>query len=268
MEKYLKEAVTAAKAAGAIQKENLDKCYKMEFKGPSDIVTEVDVACEKAIISHLEKKFPDHSFLGEEGGETRPGSDHLWIIDPLDGTTNFSHGYPRFCTSIGLSVEGELAVGVIYAPMTDELFTAVRGGGAFRNGEAIKVSDTAEAKHALACTGLSYQQGKELLPLLDIYLRVLPRVQSMRRDGCAALDFCMVATGNFDLFWELTLNAWDVAAGALLVEEAGGKWSGLDGKPIDVFSKQMLATNGVLHDEIVRIINEEEPMFGLDWVCE
>lgn len=256
MEDALETAVAAARLAGGIQKDRLGKTHQVNLKGVADLVTEVDLACERAIIELIAKRFPDHSFLAEEGGETRPGSDRLWIIDPLDGTTNYAHGFLRFCVSIGLCVAGRIELGVVLNSVSDELFHAVRGKGAFLNGERLKVSSTDRVEDALICTGFSYDRGRRLGRDLRYYLKVLPVAQSLRRTGCAALDLCDVAAGRFDGFWEFSLNAWDVAAGSLMIEEAGGKISGVAGEDFDLHSKKFLGTNGRLHQEMIRIFQE------------
>jgi myo-inositol-1(or 4)-monophosphatase len=255
LKKYLAAAKAAAKLAGGIQMEAVNRRHQVKFKGVSNLVTEVDVACEKAIIASIHAKFPDHSFLAEEGGESKPGSPYLWIIDPLDGTTNYAHGFRRFCVSIALTASGEPQVGVVYNPIARELFSAVRGQGAWLNGKPIAVSRTKRVEDALICTGFSYDKGKRLDRDLKLYIKVLRDAQSMRRSGCAALDLCDVACGRFDGFWELNLNAWDIAAGCLLITEAGGQWTGIKGKPVDIHAKEFLGTNGTIHQAMVKIIN-------------
>ncbi len=262
-DEFLQAAVEAARKAGAIQMERLMRPHAVTLKGVSNLVTEVDVACEEAIISLVRSRFPEHSFLAEEGGETAPGSDHLWIIDPLDGTTNYAHGLRRFCVSIGLAVKGTVVAGAVYNAVADELFTAARGQGAFLNNERISVSRVDKVEDALICTGFSYDKGKRLGADLVPYLKVLPAAQSLRRTGCAALDLCDVACGRFDGFWELNLNAWDVAAASLLIEEAGGKWTGIYGAAVDLYAREFLATNGLIHQEMVEII-KSEPQFKLE----
>ncbi|HUT55756.1 MAG TPA: inositol monophosphatase family protein [bacterium] len=260
---FLEVAIEAALKAGAIQMESLSRPHEVTLKGVSNLVTEVDVACEDAIISLVRSRFPDHSFLAEEGGETAPGSDHLWIIDPLDGTTNYAHGLRRFCVSIGLAVKGRVEAGAVYNAVADELFTAVRGKGAWLNGERILVSRVKKVEDALICTGFSYDKGKRLGRDLVPYLKILPAAQSLRRTGCAALDLCDVAAGRFDGFWELNLNAWDVAAASLVIEEAGGRWTGIGGDLVDLYAREFLATNGLIHDEMVELI-KSEPQFKLE----
>jgi myo-inositol-1(or 4)-monophosphatase len=262
LNKFLEAAIDAGRIAGAIQRERLARSHEVTLKGVANLVTEVDLMCEKAVIERLQDEFPDHSFLAEEGGETAPGSDYLWIIDPLDGTTNYAHGFLRFCVSIGLAVRGRVEAGAVYNPAADELFTAARGEGARLNHEKIRVSGVDKVEDALICTGFSYDRGKRLGIDLETYLKVLPVAQSLRRSGCAELDLCDVAAGRFDGFWELNLNAWDVAAGSLIIEEAGGRWSGIRGDEVDLYAYEFLGTNGLIHDELVEII-KGEPKYKL-----
>ncbi len=257
MNQYLEAAREAAAKAGAIQMESLNRSFQINFKGRSNLVTEVDIKCEKVILDLISSRFPGHDFLAEEGGESGGGSDYLWIVDPLDGTTNYAHGYKRFCVSIALAVKGEVKVGLVRDEAAGETFHAIRGEGAFLNDERIRVSKTGKVEDSLVCTGFSYHKGEMLERTLQPYLKVLPEAQSLRRDGSAALDLCYVAAGRFDGFWEIGLNAWDVAAGTLILEEAGGKWTGLSGASTDIYSKKMLATNGLIHDEMVSIMEEE-----------
>jgi len=257
LKRYLDVALSTARLAGDIQLERLKKTHEVKLKGVANLVTEVDLLCEKTIIERIGSEFPDHSFLAEEGGETAPGSDHLWIIDPLDGTTNYAHRFPRFCVSIGLAIRGRVEAGVVLNPVAGETFTATRGGGALLNGEPISVSEVDKVEDALICTGFSYDKGRRLSKDLEAYLKVLPMAQSLRRTGCAALDLCDVARGAFDGFWEHNLNAWDIAAGSLIIEEAGGKWTGIGGNEVGLHDMEFLGTNGKLHDEMVEIMAGE-----------
>lgn len=254
MDKYLAAAVEAARLAGRIQKEYLGRRHEVKMKGVANLVTEVDLLCEQAIIGHLRQQFPDHSFLAEEGGESTPGSEYLWIIDPLDGTTNYAHGFLRFCVSIGLSYRSRVIAGAVYNPVSEELFTTAEGEPARLNGEPLRVSGTQRVEDALICTGFSYDRGKRLGRDLAIYVKVLPKAQSLRRSGCAALDICDVAAGRFDGFWELNLNPWDVAAGSLILTAAGGRCSSLAGGPLDIYAPEFVGTNGLIHDELISII--------------
>lgn len=260
MDRELEVALEAARQAGGIQLEGMGREIEKKYKGPSDIVTEIDLACEKAVIETIGAAFPDDSFLAEEGGETRPGSDRQWIVDPLDGTTNYAHRFPRFCVSIALAVEGKVMVGVVRDAAGGETFRAVRGGGAFLNDKPIRASETPTVEESLICTGFSYDKGKTLEHDLAIYLKVLPRAQSMRRTGSAALDLCDVAAGRLDAFWEHNLNAWDIAAGSLIIEEAGGRWSGLRGEQVGLDKREFLCTNGRIHNELVGIMAGPAPV--------
>jgi len=250
MKEFLETAVEAARMAGRIMMDNLDRPKKVSLKGVADLVTEIDLKCEREIVSLITKRHPGHSILAEEGGETRPGADHLWIIDPVDGTTNYAHGFRRFAVCVALAINGKAAAGAVYSPVLDEMFTAVRGGGAYLNGERIRVSEVDRVEDALIGTGFAYDRGERLGMDLELYVRLLPKAQSVRRSGCAGLDLCDVACGRYDGFWELNLSPWDVAAGTLIIEEAGGKWTGVSGQEVDLFARQCLATNGKIHREM------------------
>jgi len=256
-EQWLETAVAAAKNAGQIQRKRLGKLSGFRLKGVANLVTEVDVLCEEAVIGLIRRRFPDHAFLAEERGrEAEAPSEFLWVIDPLDGTTNYAHSYPLFCVSIGLAVKGRIEVGAVFDPIHQELFTAVRGRGAFLNGRRIKVSRVARLEDSLLCTGFSYDRGERLAASLDAFVRLLPYPQAIRRDGCAALDICYVAGGRYDGFWEHHLNPWDVAAGTLILEEAGGKVSDLMGRPITIYEKIFFGSNGRIHEEVVEVLAE------------
>ena len=257
---WLKLAVAAAKKAGAIQRRHLGKLSGYRLKGVANLVTEVDVLCEEAVIGTIRRRFPDHSFLAEERGEDRAAdSDLVWVIDPLDGTTNYAHSYPLFCVSIGLAVKGRIEVGVVLDPIHRELFTAVRGRGAFINGKPIRVSRVARLEDSMLCTGFSYDRGDRLRRSLEAFIRLLPYPQAIRRDGCAALDICYVACGRYDGFWEHHLNPWDVAAGTLILEEAGGRVSDLSGRPITINEKIFFGSNGRIHQEVVSALAGDAP---------
>ena len=231
--------------------------FTIAKKGTVDLVTEVDLECERMFRSVIAERFPDHDILAEEfGGEHtgRPPSRHRWIFDPLDGTTNYAHGLPIFCSSLGLEIDGRIEVGAVYDPTRDELFTAVRGMGAHLNGTRLRVSATAMLIDAMLVTGFPYdvhQRGPELMRLFTAFLE---RARAVRRLGSAALDLCYVAAGRFDGFWEQHLKPWDVAAGALIVEEAGGCVTGMDGAPFDIMGGPLLTANGSLHPHLVAVI--------------
>ena len=212
-----------ARAAGAIQRERYETDLVVRTKSaPIDLVTEVDHSCEVLIIEALRRERPGDAIVAEEGsGEDRAGAEWRWVIDPLDGTMNYAHGYPRFCVSIGVQRHGEPCVGVVYDPLLDELFAATRGAGATCNGRALRVSDERELGRALLATGFAYDVHKSPEDNLDHFAAFVKRVRGLRRDGSAALDLCYVAAGRFDGFWEQRLKPWDVAAGILIAREAG-----------------------------------------------
>ncbi|HEY8532008.1 MAG TPA: inositol monophosphatase family protein [Limnochorda sp.] len=246
-----------AREAGEILRERYGRAHRVEHKGPTDVVTEADRLSEAHILSRIRERYPDHDILSEESGlQSRSGSVR-WIVDPLDGTANFAHGLPLFSVSIALEVDGALVAGAVYDPVRDELYSAARGRGAFLNGEPLRVSAVASLQDALLVTGfphdLSDDPAENNLAYFAAFAR---RTQGVRRLGSAALDLAYVAAGRFDGFWELRINAWDIAAGALLVEEAGGRLSRVDGSPFRVDGGQILATNGRLHEAMVQVLAE------------
>lgn len=252
--KFLKTAIRAARAAGEIQKKGMGKAHDIQFKGEINLVTEVDKACEKKIHRILSDAFPDHDFLMEESGAANRSSDYKWIVDPLDGTTNYAHGYPCFCVSIALEHRGKVILGVVYNPNLDELFAAELGRGATLNGKKIRVSKTRGLKRAMLATGFAYNihtaKQKDFAP----FIQFLKQVQAIRRDGAAAVDICYVACGRFDGFWELELYPWDVAAATLILKEAGGRSSLFDGSPLDIYRRQIVCSNGILHPSMVAML--------------
>lgn len=254
LERMLEVAVRAVKESGKIQKEWLEKDKKVELKGEINLVTEVDRICEGRIIEIIKETFPEHNILTEETPMPEGASPYRWIIDPLDGTTNYAHGYPCFCTSIALELEGKIVLGAIYDPLLDELFTAQQGEGGFLNGERIAVSETEQLIEALLCTGFPYDLRESSVNNLDHFDHFIMEARAIRRDGSAALDLCYVAAGRFDGFWELKLNPWDVAAGALIVEEAGGVVTNFSGETLDIYGHEILASNGRIHEEMVSVL--------------
>lgn len=250
--KFLDVAIFAAKSAGAIQLEKLGRVEHIKLKGEADLVTEVDVMCEERIKEIIQSKYPGHEILAEEsgGGKGR----YRWIVDPLDGTTNYAHAYPFFCTSIALEIDGVIVVGVVYNPLSEELFTAMRGSGAFLNGKAIYVSKVSKLENAMAGTGFPYEREMRLGLSLELFRRMIGPVQAIRRDGSAALNLCYVAAGRFDLFWELTLHPWDIAAGCLMIEEAGGKVTRIDGSAMELGAPDIAASNSILHSALIRTL--------------
>jgi len=245
-----------ARAAGAVQRERYETEIEIRTKSAViDLVTEVDHECEALIVSGLQVERGDDAILAEEGrGDDREGARWRWIIDPIDGTTNYAHGYPRFCVSIGVECEGERTVGVVYDPLLDELFCAVRGEGATLNGKSICVSRETDLGNALVATGFAYDVRRSAQDNVDHFIAFVKRSRAIRRDGSAALDLCYVAAGRFDGYWELKLHPWDVAAGMLMVAEAGGRVSDLSGGPAQRSGFECVASNGLLHDQMLAIL--------------
>jgi myo-inositol-1(or 4)-monophosphatase len=251
-------AVRLAREAGALQRDHYETDIEVRTKSTGiDLVTEIDHACEELIVSGLCSARPQDAVLAEEGrGDDRDDARWRWIIDPLDGTTNYAHGYPRFCVSIGVEFEGERTVGVVYDPLLDELYTAVRGGGARRNGTPIGVSRVRDIGNAVVATGFAYDVRRSAEDNIAHFISFVKRSRAIRRDGSAALDLCYVASGRLDVYWELKLHPWDVAAGLLMVEEAGGRTSDLSGGPAQPSGFECVASNGLLHDEVLAILRE------------
>jgi myo-inositol-1(or 4)-monophosphatase len=249
--------VSMARDAGKIIAEKFGRSIEITYKGDINIVTDVDVAAEKLIIDRIMRNHPDHSILTEESGcPTKLGreeSDWCWIIDPLDGTTNFAHGYPVFAVSIGLENKGKVIAGAVYDPLRDEMFAAERGKGTTLNGKTVKVSEVNKLNNAMVCTGFPYNV-REKSNFERHFVNFIMNSQAVRRDGSAARDLAYVACGRFDGFWEEGLHPWDVAAGLVLVEEAGGKITQFDGSPIDIYSPPVVASNNLLHHEMIRVL--------------
>jgi len=251
---FLATAIESVRRAGHLQREAFGGSFRIDKKGAFDLVTEVDVAAERMIRALIAERHPTHGVLGEELGGPSTPSAAIWMCDPIDGTTNFAHGLPVFCSSIALELDGELEVGAVYDPMRDELFTASRGDGAFLNGKRLSVSRTTTLMDALLVTGFPYSMQPKLEEMVALFARFLSASHAVRRLGSAALDLCYVAAGRFDGFWEEGLNAWDIAAGVLLVREAGGLVTDLAGAPLDLRSGRILATNDLLHEQMARLI--------------
>lgn len=247
-------AIETARKAGALLKENVGKVGRIEFKGAVDIVTEVDRKSEDLIMAAIRKSFPGHGILTEESPELKQDSPYKWIIDPLDGTTNYSHGFPFFCVSIGFEEAGEVTFGVVYDPMLDELFTAEKGVGAALNGKKIKVSAIDDLGRSLLATGFPYDLRASKDNNLNFFSEFAVKAQAIRRAGSAALDLCYLASGRFDGYWEMKLRPWDVAAGALIAGEAGGQVTDFSGGPFSIYGKECLATNGLIHEDMKRIL--------------
>jgi len=252
---FLDTAVEAARIAGRYQRYRFESLLNVTMKGDKDLVTEVDRESERLIVGHLLGAFPDHGILAEEG-ECRQGeAPYRWIIDPLDGTTNYAHGFPWFCVSIGLESAGELLAGVVFNPMHAELFTATRGGGAFLNGQRLHVSARSPLQNTLLGTGFPYDCASDPLNNFDNFMAFQKAARGIRRAGAAALDLAYVAAGRLDGFWELKLKPWDVAAGVLLVREAGGQVTTFDGSGYDVANHRIVASNGLIHDEMTAMLS-------------
>lgn len=259
MSDFLETAIDIVTRAGAIQLERRESGFRVSKKGEIDLVTEVDFECERMCRAVIEARFPDHDVLAEElGAGPRPGrgSRWRWVFDPLDGTTNYAHGLPIFCASLGLEVDGRTDIGAVYDPTRQELFTAERGRGAWLNGSRLAVSDTTRLIDALIVTGFPYDVHQHTGDLVELFGALLGRARAVRRLGSAALDLCYVAAGRFEAFWEQHLKPWDVSAGALIVEEAGGRVTGMDGSPFDAAAGHLVASNGRLHEEMLTVIRE------------
>jgi myo-inositol-1(or 4)-monophosphatase len=245
-------AIELAKEAGQVLMDHLKRRSVVASKSSEiDLVTEADLASEKLIVETIRRRYPEHSISSEEGlGEEQAG-EFLWLIDPLDGTTNYAHGYPVFCVSIALQRAGETVLGVTYDPVRDELFWAEQGQGAYCNGQRLSVSDTVSLKRSLLATGFPYARASIEDNNVAEFGRLMPRVQGVRRGGAATLDMAYVAAGRLDGYWEFYLSPWDWAAGDLSVREAGGRTSQVSGQPWRLRSGNMVASNGLLHEELL-----------------
>ena len=254
-------AMQTAREAGRILADRLGRALQVSNKGDIDLVTEADLASEKFIIDQINSYYPRHAILAEESGATSDdngAAEWKWIIDPLDGTTNYAHGYPCFCVSIALEHQGQIDLGVVYAPVTDEMFAAERGQGATLNDRSIRVSEIEDLNSAMLCTGFPYNV-RERPDFTRDFANFTMASQAVRRDGSAALDLAYLACGRFDGFWEEGLKAWDVAAGVLLIEEAGGTVSDFEGAPLkihtpSVYTPKVLASNGLVHEAMIRVL--------------
>jgi myo-inositol-1(or 4)-monophosphatase len=252
---YIEAAVEIAQEAGKILREEYARPAQIRYKGDVDLVTQADKRSEEAIVARLAQYFPDHAIAAEEGsGRERP-SEFRWHVDPLDGTTNFAHGYPCFCVSIALAQGATLLAAVIYNPIYEELYAAARGEGATLNGRRIAVSKVPTLATSLLCTGFPVHK-RLANPNIHFYWDFTLRSHGVRRDGSAALDLACVAAGRFDGFWEFGLQKWDTAAGVLLVQEAGGKVTDFHGNPYELGGPVLLATNGLIHEEMRQVALE------------
>ena len=235
-----------AREAGGLLMQHFARRVNIEYKGEADLVTAADREAEALIRGRIKAQWPSHDILGEEGGLQDSGSDYRWYVDPLDGTTNFAHGFPVFCVSLAVEFKGRRIAGVIYDPTRDELFAAEQGNGAYLNGRRIHVSQTGRLVESLVATGFPSHK-RHANPNIFFYHQITLRSHGVRRAGSAALDLCYVACGRFDGFWEFNLNPWDTAAGVLLVEEAGGKVTDMSGAPFQLNSRETVASNGLIH---------------------
>ena len=254
MESFKALAIRVSKKAGRKLQDHLGRVKRVGYKGAVNLVTEMDLLSEKMIVAEIHKRYPNHSLLAEEKTHRQENSPYRWIIDPLDGTTNYAHGYPVFCVSIGLEKDGEIILGVVYDPSRNELFVGEKGKGARLNGRRIQVSYTRKLSRSLLTTGFPYDLRESSVNNFDHFQNFARKVHAVRRAGSAALDLCYVAAGRFDGFWEMKLGPWDLAAGSLIVGEAGGKVTDFQGHSIQVDGKHVLASNGKIHREMMKTL--------------
>ena len=261
LDRVVKMALETARQAGAILMETFRRVERVESKGLVDLVTEADLASEEAIVDALRQAYPDHAILAEEGDYTQPApSPHRWVVDPLDGTTNYVHGLPIFAVSIGYQEDGETLAGVVLNPAQGEEYVAVKRQGATLNGEPISVSGTDRLQESLLVTGFPYSHDEVFTGSFDLFRELYARCQGIRRLGAAALDFCYVAEGRFDAFYEANLKPWDVCAGELICREAGGQTSDWKGGAPPFSGRRILASNGTaLHGEVLQVIADHYP---------
>jgi myo-inositol-1(or 4)-monophosphatase len=252
---YLETAVAIARESGALLADFFARHIPYELKGENDLVTEADRASERLVIERLTKHYPTHAIVAEEGGGHESTSGFRWYVDPLDGTTNFAHTFPCFNVTLALEQQGELIAGVIFDPINEELFTAEKGAGAFLNGNRIHVSKVAKLETALVATGFPSRKRHQSINI-HFYHQLGMATHGVRRCGSAAIDLAFVACGRLDAFWEFGLNPWDMAAGRLLVAEAGGKFSGMHGEPHQLRGPDLLVDNGLIHAEILELFSE------------
>jgi len=262
MDAHRQFIAAVAVEAGTLRGDKLHDRHTVRYKGEINLVTEADHLSETLIVERIRRSFPRHDILAEESPETTNGSGFRWVIDPLDGTTNYAHGYPVFCVSIALEVAGEIRLGAVYNPMLSELFTAEKGAGAFLNGGRIAVSGTRDLNRGLLATGFPYDIREDRNNNMNYFKAFAMHAQAVRRAGSAALDLAYVAAGRFDGFWELKLMPWDTAAGWLLVTEAGGVVTDFSGGPFGLRSPHMLAGNGLINDAMLRILTRTDPLYG------
>jgi len=256
MEKYLEVAIAAAKEAGRIQKDHFGALHRVEFKGEINPVSEVDKLCEKAIGQMILEAFPNHDLLTEESAFRAKGSPFKWVIDPIDGTTNYIHEFPFFCVSIALEIEGEIRLGVVYDPLSKELFQAESGKGTYLNGSRIFVSKKEALDRSLLTTGFPYDVREHADFYLRFFRQFMTKSIAIRRPGSAALDLCYLAAGRCDGYWELKIHPWDVAAGILMVTEGGGRVTSFKGESYTIYDGDIVASNGWIHEEMLEVIRK------------
>lgn len=251
---YSEIGLSAAKEAGDMLLDRFESAKDIRFKGRIDLVTEMDIMSEEIIVNTIKSNFPGHGIVAEEGSSIESESEYLWIIDPLDGTTNYAHGFGFFAVSVALQKNDDgIIAGVVYAPYLDETYTALKGGGSFLNGRHLQVSGTSELEKALIATGFPYDV-KETELNIRFFSEFVLKAQAVRRPGSAALDLCCVAAGKFDGYWELKLSPWDMAAGSLIVQEAGGKVTGCSGSEFSLHKGDILATNKKIHKDMEEVL--------------
>lgn len=250
--------VAAAYNGGKILRQYFGKLTHIDKKGEIDLVTVADLESEKAVITAIKNRFPDHGFIAEESGRLQDDSDNLWIIDPLDGTTNYAHGIAQFAVSIAFQQDNEIIVGIVLNPISAELFTAVKGQGAQLNGRPIRVSQTRSVQESLLATGFPYNFKTFLKSAMLRFENCLVASQGIRRMGSAALDLCFVACGRFDGYWEQHLKPWDTAAGSLIAAEAGAKNTDFSNQPYQITQKEILSSNGHIHDELISLLRAKD----------
>lgn len=253
----INDLIEISKQAGKLIKEGFGKNLEINYKtNEINLVTQIDKASEKLIIDFIKNKFPSHSILAEEGGGVKNDSEYLWVVDPLDGTTNFTHGLPIFAVSIGVQKNNKTIAGVVFDVMRNVIYSAELGSGAFANSNKLKVTDTEKLNHSLLVSGFPYNIAENPDHAFERFVALTKKSRGVRRLGSAAIDFCYLASGVFDGFWEVNLHPWDICAGKLIVEEAGGLVTDFEGKQIDIYSKKILCTNNKIHNQIMSVMNE------------
>ncbi len=260
MDRFLEFAVAVARESGNFLKEHLYSLHTVGFKGEINIVTGEDRKSEDMIIKRIRREFPAHDILTEESLNADTGAEYKWIIDPLDGTTNYAHGHPVFCVSVALQRKGEVLLGCVFNPMLDELFVAEKGSGAYLNGARIRVSDVTDLGRGFLATGFPYDIRTDRNNNINYFVAMAKRSLAIRRAGSAALDLAYTAAGRFDGFWELKLSPWDTAAGAILVEEAGGLVTDISGNDFLLSSPHIIASNGKIHSDIIKSLRAVDPL--------